>query len=384
MSEESSLSPPDAKEALNADSAGRIRDVLVLFGAGREDLVLAMAAKNPGNPVMAHMAASINLRRGLPLADHPSFAALTDEERRLKLATARLLPELARDPDPEPRVHLIVLAHNRATYLARSFAELAATDYRNLAVYIADNGSTDGSWEVLTEAVKAFPAHVPVSVERFPTNIGRPAGHNWLLTGHDHSKADYIAIGDDDLVRAPADWLKRMVRVAQLFPGAAAVGGKALNPGLPRIIHAAVRDVEYFDGKDLRLTNSEDLFDVGQFDVVDMVDHVIGCLQIYDRRILDEVGHFDIRFSPCQMVDIDHHLRLRLAGHPIIFNGLIEFEHLRAMGKMIGIDSLLTGNALGNLVKLTRKFDPGQVAESVRRREAEKRAWLDAVLGSGG
>jgi len=251
----------------------------------------------------------------------------------------------------------------------RALQTLALTKYKNYAVYIADNGSADSTWERVQEGIKAFPADIPVYMERFPTNIGRPAGHNWLLTKYDHSTAEYIAIGDDDLVDVPSDWLTRMVQTAQLFPGCAAVGGKALNPGEPDIIHAGVRNILHFDTERLILSNSGDIIDYAQFDFIDIVDHVIGCLHIYDRKILfDEIGLFDIRFSPCQFVDIEHHLRIRLAGYPVVFNGFISFKHMRAMGKKVQKNTDLHGNTMGNVFKLLRKYEHIHAMEILQRR----------------
>jgi GT2 family glycosyltransferase len=273
---------------------------------------------------------------------------------------------------------LIILCHNREEHVAQALQQLAATDYNNYSVYIADNGSTDRTWEIVQEATKHFPDNIQVHLERFPTNIGRPAGHNWLLTKHDHSKAEYIAIGDDDLVEVPTDWLTRMVQTAKAFPQAAVVGGKALNPCKPDVIHGGIRNITTFNQQKIELSNSEDQVDFGQFDYVDIVDHVIGCLHIYDRKkIFEEIGLFDIRFSPCQFVDIDHHLRTRLAGYDIIFNGLIKFNHLRGMGKQAATDNLLRGNSFGNIYKLVHKYDPLIIQQTLKKLRAKRKVWLN-------
>lgn len=300
------------------------------------------------------------------------------EQRRLRQKTAELWPQIFK-PLPaseQPRVHLLLLSFNRINYVEQALRELAATNYENYAVYIADNGSEDGTLEIVKRAREIFPAHIPVSVEALPTNIGRPAGHNWLLTAHDHSQAEFIAIGDDDLTKVPANWLQSMVQTARAFPGCACVGGKALNGDNPSIVHGGVRNFTAFDWEGPRLTNGGDQEDIGQFDFIDIVDHVIGCLHIYSRSALEEVGLFDIRFSPCQYVDIDHHLRLCLAEQKIIFNGLISFEHMQAMGKAAQKDSALGGNSFGNMVKIAYKHNHAQVVETINNRHQARNTWL--------
>lgn len=300
------------------------------------------------------------------------------EQRRLRQKTAELWPQIFK-PLPakeQPRVHLLLLSFNRINYVEQALRELAATDYDNYAVYIADNGSEDGTLEVVKRAREIFPAHIPVSVEALPTNIGRPGGHNWLLTAHDHSQAEFIAIGDDDLTKVPTNWLQNMVQTARAFPGCACVGGKAVNGDNPSLVHGGVRNFTAFDWEGPRLTNGGDQEDIGQFDFIDIVDHVIGCLHIYRRSAFEETGLFDIRFSPCQYVDIDHHLRLCLAGQKIIFNGLISFEHMQAMGKAAQKDSALGGNSFGNMVKIAYKHDHEQVVNTINERHQARNSWL--------
>lgn len=349
---------------------------LMLYNAGRDAGVLALAEAHPKDQALASMASAILLRQGELTPESPCLEALEDEERRAKLNTAALLPALNAPLEREPRVHMIILTHNRAKEIPQAFKALAATDYRNYTVYVADNGSQDGSFEAASKALALFPPHVQTHVERLPTNIGRPAGHNWLLTAHDHSRAEFIAIGDDDLTNVPRDWLTKMVATAKLFPGCAAVGGKALNPGRPKVIHGGVRRFMEFEPTNLKISNERQELDIGQYDAVDLTDHVIACLQIYDKAALDKLGLFDIRFSPCQLVDIEHHLRLRLNGRLIVFNGLIEFEHLRAMGRKAGSDRAAIGNSLGNVVKLLHKYDHEDVKRMIARSREERARWL--------
>ncbi|MDR2487997.1 MAG: glycosyltransferase [Desulfovibrio sp.] len=300
------------------------------------------------------------------------------EQRCLRRKTAELWADLHAPLTEEPRVHLLVLTHNRAACAERSLRLLGETAYRNYAVYIADNGSGDGTREIALRAREFFPSYVQVAAQAFPVNIGRPAGHNWLVAGHDHSAAEFIAIADDDLTRIPPDWLTRMVRTAQLFPGCACVGGKILVSGWPAMVQCGPFHMEKFGHPNgftqKRLFGNEDL---GQFDYIDLVEHVAGCLHIFDRRALEEIGLFDIRFSPSQFVDVEHHLRLCLAGKTIVFNGLISCEHQNVPDRSLAEARAATGNVVGNLVKLIHKHDEEEVRRALETRHQERAAWLE-------
>ncbi len=350
----------------------------LLFARRQYPVLLQLAQRVEMTDFFARMLSAIHFRENAPEQAVLHAARISDPiERQLRLNTAQMWSSLHKPLGNEPRVHLLILTHNREDHVVNALSQFAQTDYRNYSVFIADNGSSDATWTRVLEGVKAFPGHIPVTLERFPTNIGRPAGHNWLLTRYDHAAADYIAIGDDDLVEVPTDWLTRMIQTAKVFPGCAAVGGKALNPGFIDIIHGGVRNILHFDVEELVMSNNEEEVDYGQYDYVDVVDHVIGCLHLYDRKILfDKIGLFDIRFSPCQFVDIDHHLRIRLAGYPIIFNGFVSFRHLRAMGNKAKNDYDLQGNSYGNIHKLLRKHERTPVMAILSQRRMERLDWL--------
>ena len=333
--------------------------------------------KGASGDMLPIMACGIYASRGEPHEILKAAKHIANvEQRRLRQKSAELWKVINTPLTNEPSIDLLVLTYNREAYVEQSLRQLGKTLYKNYRVFIADNGSTDKTWEIVQHAKDFFPANIPVQIQRFPTNIGRPAGHNWLLTEMDHGDAEYIAIGDDDLIDVPTDWLHRMIQTMKAIPDCACVGGKAISPGWPESIHAGIRNIIGFDSQGIHMTNDGECYDVAQFDYVDIVDHVIGCLHIFDRRSLEQAGLFDIRFTPCQMVDIEHHLRMRLAGVNIAFNGFIKFTHLRGMGKAVGNERALLGNSLGNMLKLMYKYSEEEVCEGIARRHEERNAWL--------
>ncbi len=348
-------------------------EMYTLYCLGKEAALAELWKAGERSAVLASMLSSWHLRRGDAKAAAECLPFVRDtEERALKYQTVRLTPKLRAPLEPEPRVHLLLLVYNRIKYVEESLRQLAATNYANYAVYILDNGSTDGSAAVAARAGDFFPAHVPVHSLVMPFNVGRPLGHNWLLAHFDHSEADYIAIGDDDLVVVPPDWMRDMARTFNCFPGTALVGGKALDPFPGKVLSSGARRLERFDETGVDYLDNTNQPDAGQQDYVDLVDHVIGCLHMYKKEaLLGEPGLFDIRYSPCQYVDVDHHIRMRLAGLPIVYNGLIEFQHAKAMGNDALQSRELRGNSEGNKHKLLHKHDPAAVQRVIARSREE-------------
>ncbi len=377
---------PWLQNAMQNGRALEEKDLAALYHLGAHEAVLALQEAFPSgfraSGLLACMACAIHFARREPQKAVPLLEYINSaEDRMLRLRTAELWPEVfspsAATLAALPRAHLLLLTYNRAQYVEQALKELAGTDYPDYAVYIADNGSTDGTWEIVRHAADFFPPRVPVAVTPFPCNIGRPAGHNWLLRGHDHSQAEFIAIGDDDLTRVPPDWLTRMALTARAFPNAACVGGKGLDGGPEDFAHAMGRHIIDFRPDGIFITDPSGDEDLGQFDYIDMADHVTGCLHIYRRSALERAGIFDIRFSPCQFVDIDHHITLRQAGYDIIYNGLVSFGHLQAMGKAAHKDQAANGNVIGNMHKLLAKHDPAEVRRALDAGRDRRAGWLE-------
>lgn len=361
-----SLTDAEVDHALRLYHEGRFADLAKEFGNVRHNRVSSLVSSS-----------LLRLKRYDSALGYLAQFPPT-EEVCLKRFTAGALQKMDRITlNPEPRVHILLLSYNREDWVENALKQLAATNYSNYALFIADNNSSDKAWEVINKSLHYFPKHVRIEKERLITNIGRPVGHNWLLEKYDHSGADYIAIGDDDLISVPPDWLRDMIKTMELYDDVAVVGAKAFNNEYPRMIHGGVRNfLEFTTGK-IRLSHGKDEPDWGQYDYIDQVDHVIGCLHIHRRKILfDDLGLFDLRLSPCQYVDIEHHLRTRLKGFKILYNGLIDVAHLRGMGKAAASDKTLAGNSFGNLIKISYLYRDKGVPEFIDRTRREHANWV--------
>ncbi|NDV27482.1 glycosyltransferase family 2 protein [Desulfovibrio sp. JC010] len=357
---------------------------------GNKELDLGLMLKAKGNlpvllehfkdarqPVFTSMVSAALLKTGRYAEAKTYLEQMPEnEEVRLKRKSAELLSAMEAPLEKEPRVHVLLLACDREKEVGPALRELAKTDYSNYAIYVADNGSSDATYARCETVLAEFPEHIETHLQRFPVNIGRPIGHNWLLADHDHSAAEYICIADDDLFAMEPGWLTDMVKTMQLFPEAGVVGGKAYGPEQYRTIHGGVRNIIWMDREDLVLSGGKDELDYGQMDYIDMVDHVIGCLHIYRSDVLfGEIGMFDPGLSPCQRVDVDHHLRVRLSGRQIIYNGFIEIGHLRSGGGQPMTPARL-GNVLGNQIKMLYKHDPDQVRAVLAALAKVREKWL--------
>ena len=216
-----------------------------------------------------------------------------------------------------PTVDCCLVTANNLGLLRRCLESLAQTDYPfgQLKVYIADNGSTDGSLEYLDGLRGNYP--IELIVNKLPLNTGVPVGLNWAVM---QGQGELVARLDDDIV-LPANWLKVMVQDLRHRPFAGCVGPKILNDDARKGIQCGC--YRHFPG----LYGHEDEADLGQADYLARTAHVRGCCNLYRRDVFAWCGFFDLRFSPSQFDDPDHHLAVAAAGFEILYEGRVNVIH---------------------------------------------------------
>ncbi|WP_331215376.1 glycosyltransferase [Plantactinospora sonchi] len=132
----------------------------------------------------------------LGLARLVTQAVCAGRHRRREQARSRTGPRFL---DP---VTVVVPAHNRAATIAATVRSLVASDYPALDVIVVDDGSTDGTADVV--ARMRLPGVRVVQ----QANIGTPAALN---TGIRHARTEFLVLTDGDTVFQP-DTVYRLVQ----------------------------------------------------------------------------------------------------------------------------------------------------------------------------
>jgi hypothetical protein len=104
----------------------------------------------------------------------------------------------------EPLVSVIILNYNGLRFAEQCVRSVLDSDYANFEVILVDNGSVDGSYEVLTQSFGTVPK---VRIVRNPINLGFAEGNN---VGYRSSKGDIaLFLNIDTEVRR--NWLRPLV-----------------------------------------------------------------------------------------------------------------------------------------------------------------------------
>lgn len=116
---------------------------------------------------------------------------------------------------PQPLVSVVICAYNGEKYLAKSIESVLSQTYRNFELVIVDDGSTDGTANLIRKYADQNACIRPF----FRTNHGLPASRNFAF---ENAKGEWVAIIDQDDLCYPTR-LARQLEVAANHPTAAMI-----------------------------------------------------------------------------------------------------------------------------------------------------------------
>ncbi len=237
-----------------------------------------------------------------------------------------------------PAVDCALVTWNSLKLLRRTLETLAATDYpaEKIRVYVADNGSTDGTGAYLAALAADYP--FALQAITLPLNTGVAAGINAAILA---GSAGLVARLDDDIALEPG-WLKTFVADLRHRPFAGCVGTKTINDTPARTLQWACPH-SYPNGYNYR-----DEANLGQADYLARVAAIHGCCILYRRDTFARCGLFDIRYSPTQYDDIDHNFALIHAGYEVLYDGRTHVVHKISTGLDRSFAGLASASANGS------------------------------------
>src|SRR5262245_20406008 len=106
-----------------------------------------------------------------------------------------------------PLISVIVVNWNGLGLLDECFGSLAKQTWPNKEFILVDNGSTDGSRDLLTAWARRLPNAQSILL---PTNTGFCKGNN---IGFSQARGEWIALFNSDAVAEP-NWLEELMRYA--------------------------------------------------------------------------------------------------------------------------------------------------------------------------
>lgn len=202
------------------------------------------------------------------------------------------------------QVTIIVVNWNGGTLLSKCLLRLSQQTFPPARILVMDNGSTDGSAELVRQMPEA-------TVRFLGANLGFAAANNRAL---DECDTEFIALLNPDAF-PDSGWLKRLVDAARAHPDVVAFGSRQMMHGVPDTLDG-IGDIYHFSG--LVWRNGYGRFHCGADSVAGEIFSPCAGAALYRRDALVEVGGFDEGFF-CYTEDVDLGFRLRLAGYKAMY-----------------------------------------------------------------
>lgn len=196
------------------------------------------------------------------------------------------------------------------TLLRETLDSLLAMDYPRMDVAVVDNGSTDGSREMVR---RNYPG---ATLIENGSNLGVSEGYNVGLREGLRRGADWVLLLNNDIV-ADKEMLSRMIDEGRRDPKIGILGPKTYFHDEPTTFWYAGGKVNFFTGIISHRGIREK--DRGQYDRTEETGYVNGCAMLIRRQVIDKVGLLDSAFSPAYSEDADYSIRAARAGFSLVY-----------------------------------------------------------------
>lgn len=245
-------------------------------------------------------------------------------------------------------ITVVVVNWNRKDLLRACLRSLERQSATGVEAIVVDNGSTDGSVEML-QAEFAGPPGLPVKVIRNGNNRGFCAANNQGIAA---SRSPFIALLNNDAEASP-DWLRELCYAFDGRPEIGMAASKILVHEDPSRIDK-VGHLIYPDGQNRGRGSGES--DHGQYDTVEETAWPDGCACMYRRAMLNEIGGFDEDLF-AYADDAELGLRAQIAGWKCLYIPTAVVRHHR--GATLGVRSTMRLELIErNRVLLAAKLFP--------------------------
>jgi GT2 family glycosyltransferase len=206
-----------------------------------------------------------------------------------------------------PRVYAVLVVNNAAEWLAEVLDTFGAQRYADLDLVVVDNGSRDGSADIIAGRVP------PERSVRFRRNVGFGRAVEAALKRTDLEDGDFVLLLHDDLVLAP-DAIARLVEAFRKDPELSIAGPKLREWSVEPILQEVGGTIDRFGRAETPLEPGE--LDQGQFDRQREVLYVSTAGMLLRAETLKALGGFNTRYQAFRD-DLDLCWRAWMHGHRV-------------------------------------------------------------------
>ena len=209
----------------------------------------------------------------------------------------------------QPKVFIIILNWNNLQDTIECLESVKKLDYHNFEIMLVDNGSTDGSIQVLE---KRYPEIILLKNER---NLGFAVGNNNGIEKAMELGCEFIFLLNNDTT-VDRDCLKELVKTAVSDSRIGIVGSKIHLFQDPSMVWYAGGEILFREA----ISVSKGLFkrDRSSYNTMREVSFITGCAMLVKREAIEKVGLFDPAYIS-YMEDTDLCWRMKKKGFKLLY-----------------------------------------------------------------
>ena len=185
-------------------------------------------------------------------------------------------------------IKVLILNWNGKDLLKSCLDSVIAIDYSNFSVMVIDNGSSDGSLDIITDN---YPGVEILSLDK---NYGFSGGYNRYLKQLKDESSEFIMLLNNDTVVDSAI-LNSFIHAKEQFGDNQIYGGKIYYQDNPEVIWYAGGKVNlkwgYISHRGIRKQDSP------EFSNPMKTDYVTGCCLFTSNKVINKLNGFDEQFD---------------------------------------------------------------------------------------
>ena len=226
------------------------------------------------------------------------------------------------DSNGQNKVGVVIVNWNDLENTRDCLKSLHNQQYRDFEIIVVDNGSKDGSADLLEEE---FPGLI---ITRLPENTGFVGGSNCGIRIGLKLKCSYFLLLNNDTI-VDSNLIGEMIKVASNNPRCGIVTPKIYYYEKPNRIQSAGSIFNLWSG--IARMRGRKTLDCGQYDKVEKVPYASGCALLIKAKVVNEIGLLDEDLF-AYAEDIDWSLRTKEAGYSILYSPLGRVWHKENIG----------------------------------------------------
>jgi GT2 family glycosyltransferase len=216
------------------------------------------------------------------------------------------------------KVSIIVLNYNGKSTILECLTSLQQLHYPNYEVIVVDNGSEDGSVQVVQQQ---FP---DITILQNSENFGFAEGNNCGIRYALEVGSHYILLLNNDTVVEPS-FLSSLVTVGKTYPD---IG--MLNPLIytynPETIWFCAGEINWGNGVTHHVTELAQTTHFPECEDIIFSEYVTGCALLVKSEVIQKIGFLDPRFF-AYYEDTDWSIRCQKAGWKTVVVPMAKIWH---------------------------------------------------------